>query len=149
MLFTLSQHSTIANTSTYLTYLKKKKKKKKKKKPHLKYKYFWFCFFPMTICMKFKNLKKIYVDLSQILSHVQNYIFSHYFLDYCCCYSVAKSCTTLQLHGLQHVRLPSTPLSPGVCSDSCLLSLWWYLTVLSSATPFFFSFNISQHQGLF
>ena len=70
--------------------------------------------FYMTIGMKFKILNKIYIDLSQILSHIQNYIFSHYFLDYCCCCSVAKSCTTLRIHGLQHVRLLSTPLSPGV-----------------------------------
>ena len=40
--------------------------------------------------------------------------------------------------GLQHARLPRPSLFPGVCSDSCLLSHWCYLTISSSAT--FFSF---------
>ena len=30
---------------------------------------------------------------------------------------------SLRLHGLQHARLFCPPLSPGVCSDSCLLSV--------------------------
>ena len=38
---------------------------------------------------------------------------------------------SLRPHGLQHGRLPCPSLSPGVCSDSCLLSpdcpvIWWY-----------------------
>ena len=37
-------------------------------------------------------------------------------------------------HELQHIRLPCPPLSPGVCSDSCPLNWWCYLTILSSAT---------------
>ena len=28
-------------------------------------------------------------------------------------------------YGLQHTGLPCPSLSPGVCSDSCALSLWW------------------------
>ena len=40
--------------------------------------------------------------------------------------------------------LPS--LSPGVCSDSCPLSPWGYLTI-SSSSPF--ASSLSQHQGLF
>ena len=40
-------------------------------------------------------------------------------------------------------------LSPGVCSYSCLLSLWHYLTISSSAASFSFSLNLSQHHGLF
>ena len=39
-------------------------------------------------------------------------------------------------HGLQHVRLPSPSLSLKVCSNSCLLSWWCYLTISSSATFF-------------
>ena len=38
------------------------------------------------------------------------------------CCAVAKSCLTLCDHGLQHARLPSPSLSPGVCSNSCPLS---------------------------
>ena len=36
--------------------------------------------------------------------------------------------------GLKHARLPCPSLSPGVCSDSCLLSQWCHLTILSSVT---------------
>ena len=44
---------------------------------------------------------------------------------------------SLQPHGLQRVRLPCLSLSPRVCSNSCLLSWWCYLTISSSASPFF------------
>ena len=39
-------------------------------------------------------------------------------------------------HGWQHTRLPCPPLSPRVCSDSCPLSQWCYLTISSSVIPF-------------
>ena len=38
-------------------------------------------------------------------------------------------------HGLQHTRLLYPPLSPGVCSSSCPLRQWCYLTISFSA-PF-------------
>ena len=38
------------------------------------------------------------------------------------------------------------PLSPGICSNWCPLSPWYYLTISSSATPFS---SFIQHQGLF
>ena len=38
---------------------------------------------------------------------------------------------------LQHARLFCPPVSPGVCSDSCPLSWWCYLTVSSSAALLF------------
>ena len=47
---------------------------------------------------------------------------------------VTKSCPTLQSQGLQHTRL----LCPRVCSNSCPLSWWCYLTISSSAVPFSF-----------
>ena len=53
-------------------------------------------------------------DVFQFLSHV--WLVEHY--------------------GLQHVRLPCPSLSPGVCSNSCPLSWWWYLTILFSITAF-------------
>ena len=34
-----------------------------------------------------------------------------------------------------HARLLCPPLSPGVCSNSCLLSRWCHPTILSSVTP--------------
>ena len=52
-------------------------------------------------------------------------------------------------HELQQDRLFCSPLSPGVCSNSCPLSLQWYLTISSSIAPIVFAFNLSQHQGLF
>ena len=42
---------------------------------------------------------------------------------------------SLQPHGLQHIRLLCPP-SPGVCSNSCLLSWWCHPTILSSVVPF-------------
>ena len=38
----------------------------------------------------------------------------------------------------QHTRLPCQSLSPRVCSNSCPLTWWWYLTISSSATLFSF-----------
>ena len=49
---------------------------------------------------------------------------------FCCC-SIAQSCLTLQLHRLQHTRLPCPSLSPGVCSNSCSLSRWCHPTISS------------------
>ena len=60
-------------------------------------------------------------------------------LNNCCCL-VAKSCLSLQLHGLQHDKLPCPSLSPELCSNSCPLS-WWSLLL-----PSIF---LSQHQGIF
>ena len=45
-------------------------------------------------------------------------------------------CIRLWPHGLQHTRLPSVSLSPGVCSNSCPVSQWCHPTTLSSATLF-------------
>ena len=58
---------------------------------------------------------------------------------------VKSSLTTVQLlscvwlswpHGLQHTRLCCPSLSPTVCSDSCPLSQWCFLTISSSAALF-------------
>ena len=42
---------------------------------------------------------------------------------------------SLRPHG-QHARLPCPSLSPGVCSNLCLLSRWCHPTISSSVTPF-------------
>ena len=39
-------------------------------------------------------------------------------------------------HGLQQARLPCPSPIPGVCSNSCPLSLWCYPTISSSVIPF-------------
>ena len=63
-----------------------------------------------------------------------------------CCSVMSDS---LQPHGLQHVRLPCPPLSSGVCSDSCPLSRWCYLTTSFCATPFSFCLRSFLASGSF
>ena len=57
-------------------------------------------------------------------------------------------------HGLQHARLLRPSPSPRVCSNTCPLSHWCYITISSSATLFYFcllsfpvsgSFPMSRH----
>ena len=59
----------------------------------------------------------------------------------------------LQLHGLQHTRLPCPSPSPGACSNSCPLNWKCHPTISSSVIPFSFclpsfpasdSFQMSQ-----
>ena len=65
-------------------------------------------------------------------------------------------------HGLQHTRLLCPPLPPGICSNSCALSQWCYLTisfclfllVLCSVFPsitlnFIIHSSLSKYQVLF
>ena len=56
---------------------------------------------------------------------------------------------SLQPHELQHTRLPSPSLSLGVCSNSCPLSWWCYLTISSSASPFSFCLQSFPASGSF
>ena len=67
----------------------------------------------------------------------------------CCSCSAVRSCPTLWPHGLQQARLICPSLSPGVCSNSCPLSQWCYLTISPSAAPLSFCFNLFQNQGVF
>ena len=43
---------------------------------------------------------------------------------------------SLRPHGLQHTRLFCPSLTPQVCTNSCPLSQWCFLTISSSASPF-------------
>ena len=43
---------------------------------------------------------------------------------------------SLQLHELQHIRLPCPSPSPRVCSNSCSLNQWCHPTISSSVIPF-------------
>ena len=43
---------------------------------------------------------------------------------------------SLQLHGLQHTRLPCPSPTPRACSNSCPLSRWCHPTISSSVVPF-------------
>ena len=49
-------------------------------------------------------------------------------------YSVMSD--SLRPCGLRHARLSCLSLSPGVCSNSCLLSQWCHPTISSSVIPF-------------
>ena len=69
---------------------------------------------------------------------------SEYLLEAVVCCSVIKSCPTLQPHGLLHARLLCLSLSHGVCSDSCPLSQWCYLTITFSAAPSPSALSLSQ-----
>ena len=45
--------------------------------------------------------------------------------------SANQSMESLCCRGLQHTRLPYPSLTPGVCSDSCLLSRWCHPSISS------------------
>ena len=64
----------------------------------------------------------------------------------------AQSLSHLQLYatpGTVAHRLPCPSLSPGVCSNSCPLSQWCYLTISSAVTPFSFCFKSFPASGSF
>ena len=97
------------------------------------------CFYPLT----FSFLQKTKCLLMACLHLEHSVHFETYDSCQCkylgCCYcSVTKSCLTLRPHRLQHSRLPCPSLSPGVCSNSCPLNWWCYLTISPSAAPFSF-----------
>ena len=75
------------------------------------------------------------------------YIYTHK-MEYSCC-SVTKSYLTLPPVALQHSRLLCLPLSPRVCSISCTLSQWCYLTISSSATTLSFCLQSFPASGSF
>ena len=56
---------------------------------------------------------------------------------------------SLRPHGLQRARLPCPSLSPRVCSNSCPLNHWCYLTISSSAAPFSFCLQSFLASGSF
>ena len=55
---------------------------------------------------------------------------------FCCCCLVTESCSTLCNPVDWDAKPPCPSLSPRVCSNSCLLSQWCYLTISSSVIPF-------------
>ena len=56
---------------------------------------------------------------------------------------------SLWAHRLHHARLLCPSLPPRVCSDSCPLSQWCSLTILSSATPFSLCLQSFPASGIF
>ena len=53
-------------------------------------------------------------------------------------FSCSVASSSLQLHGLQHIRLPCPSPSPRVCSNSCPVS-WWCHPIISSSVTLFSS----------
>ena len=53
-----------------------------------------------------------------------------------CWFSCSVMSNYLQPYGLMHARHPCPSLSPGACSNSCLLSRWSHPTISSSVIPF-------------
>ena len=65
-----------------------------------------------------------------------------------CCCSVAQSCPPL-CSLMDWSTRGSPPLSPRVCSDSCLLSRWCHPTISASATTFSFCLRSFPASGSF
>ena len=67
--------------------------------------------------------------------------------------SVQFSCwvmsNSLQPHGLQHIRLPSSSSTLGTCSNSNTLSWWCHPTISSSVVPFSFCLQSFPASGSF
>ena len=78
-----------------------------------------------------------------IYMHIYIYIYIYIYT------VVFQALSHVWLFMMQRTRLPCPQLSPRICSYSCPLSQWCYLTISSSSTPFPFAFNHSQYQGLF
>ena len=69
--------------------------------------------------------------------YFENLLFSVVtFISYLLPFSCSVVSNSLQLHGLQHTRLPCLLPSPGACSNSWPLSWWCYPTVSSSVVSF-------------
>ena len=94
------------------------------------------------ICIYMYIYTYIYMYTHAYTICIPIYIF---FLFFSC--QVMSDSDSLRPHGLQHARLPCSLLSLRICLNSCLVSQWCYLAILSSATLFFFcfqSFSASQ-----
>ena len=51
-------------------------------------------------------------------------------------FSHSVTSNSLQLHEMQHARLPCPSPTPGACSNSCTSSQWCHPTISSSVIPF-------------
>ena len=64
------------------------------------------------------------------------FLFDFYFHPKLLLFSCSVMSDSLWPRGLQYVRVPCPSLSPGVCSNTCPLSWWYYLTISSSVVSF-------------
>ena len=79
----------------------------------------------------------------KLCSHTKQYLWNHRFGGLVVVVQSLVMSDSLRAHGLQLARLPSPSPSPRVCSNSCPLSWWCYVTLLSSTTSFSFCPNES------
>ena len=71
-------------------------------------------------------------------THTHVYMYLYIFWGLGILFSCQVMSDSLQLHELQHARLPCPLLSPGVCLSSCPLSWWCHLTITSILCGSFF-----------
>ena len=64
-------------------------------------------------------------------------------------FSHSVMCDSLWHHGLQHARPPCPSPTPGVHSNSCLLSWWCHPIISSSVVPFSSRLKSFQASGSF
>ena len=83
-----------------------------------------------------------------VLHPVLNTVYVYIYL-YLLLFSHQVVPSSLHPHGLQHARLPSPSLFPGVCSNLCPLSWWCFPTIWSSTTPFSFCLQSFPASGSF
>ena len=99
-------------------------------------------YFSSLICeIKMHQISQVLIKIQKIIQkkHTSKFL-------------VAELPSRIQLsktHGLQDSRLPCPSLSPGVCSNLCPLSQWYYLTMSSSDAPFSFCLQSFPESGSF
>ena len=101
--------------------------------------------------LPFKGLKNLLLFLvcwCWIFSYEGFWVLSYAYVD--CCSSVAKLCPPLcDPVDCKPARLPCPSPYPWVCSDSCPLSQWYYLTISSTAASFSFCLQFFPVSGSF
>ena len=106
-------------------------------------------FIPNVCLLKRSPLQSMSVTYIIQIKICCNFLFSPIWYAFSGCCSVAQSCPTPWLHGLQHDRLPCPSPFPGVSSDSCPLSQWCHPTISSSAARFSFCLQSFPASGPF
>ena len=99
------------------------------------------CAFWLSVCLLWRNADICLCQMFQLNCFLASKL---YFV------VQSQSCVwLLQTHGLQHSRLPCTSLSFRVCSNSCPLNQWCYLTISSSTALFSFCLQYIPASGSF
>ena len=104
-----------------------------------------------------------YIYLQYFLDYLPIYIFTEFLVEFLVLYnrSLLVICFVYLLfspwvmsdffwpNGLQHAKFLCPLLSAGVCSNSCPLNQWCYLTISLSVAPFFFCLQPFPASGSF